>query len=1055
MDSYTEDTLVEQPAIALFAELGWATVAARGERFGSSGTLGRETSQEVILVPRLRTALRRLNPKLPAAAISAAIEEITKDRSAKAPAAANQEVYALLKDGVKLRLRGKDGEEADEMVRVIDWRNPATNDFLLASQVTVLGEVHSRRPDLIGFVNGLPLVLVELKAVHHRLEEAYERNIVDYKRTIPRLFWGNALILVSNGLDAKVGSATAGWEHFGEWKRLEHEDEPARPGLETAIRGTCDPVRLLDLIENFTLFTTARGGLVKLVAKNHQYLGVNNAFAALRRGQGGADSGRLGVFWHTQGSGKSYSMVFFAQKVLRTLPGNWTFLIVTDRQELDDQIHGTFQDAGAVTEKKVQAANGEDLKRLLREDHRLVFTLIQKFRTAAGAAYPVLSERTNVIVMTDEAHRSQYDLFALNMRRALPGAAFIGFTGTPLLAGEERTREVFGDYVSVYNFRQSVEDGATVPLYYENRIPELELTNLGLNADMEELIARAALDEDQESRLAWEFSREYQLITREERLTAIAADIVRHFLGRGWPGKAMVVSLDKATAVRMYDKVQATWQAELARLRAEPDGDDIRQRIAFMERTDMAVVVSESPGEDEAFAARGLDIATHRRRLRTELLADKFKDAADPLRIVIVCAMWLTGFDAPSVSTIYLDKPMRNHTLMQTIARANRVVPGKPNGIIVDYVGVFRNLQQALAIYGSATGGGVASGDSPVAPKQVLVDQLRAKIAATRELLAERGIAPDAILTASGWERQRLLFDAREALLVDDATKRRYLAQANEVARNFQAILPDPAAQEFSPLKVLFDRIAQMIRAIAPTVRIGGVLADVEELLDASVAAEGYLIREEVESNLIDLSQLDFAALGEAFATGRQHTESERLRSAITRTLDRLVALNRTRADYLARFQHLIEEYNAGSKNIQLHFAELVEFAQRLNDEERRGVREHLAEDELAVFDLLTRPGPELTAKEVEQVKGVARQLLAGLKQGKLVLDWRQKQRERAGVRVVIAQLLRGDLPDPYSAAARVEKTEIIYQHVYDSYHGRGASIYGTDQDREGAYRVG
>src|SRR5579863_1420461 len=552
MRKYSEDALVEQPAIALFVRLGYETINAFHEKPGKHSILGRETQHEVVLVPRLRAALQRLNPGMGREAIELAIEDLTQDRSALSPAHANREVYRLLKDGVKVKIRGEGDAEIDETVRIIEWNTPENNDFLLVSQLWVSGDMYNRRPDLVGFVNGLPLILIELKATHKQLKHAFDDNLRDYKDTIPQLFWYNAFIILSNGHQSRIGSMTAGWEHFFEWKKIGNEEEKGVVSLDTLIRGVCEKERLLDIVENFTLFSDTGGALVKLIARNHQFLGVNNALDAVRSMR--ENQGRLGVFWHTQGSGKSYSMVFFSQKVLRKIRGNWTFLIITDRQELDDQIYKTFQNVGAVTEHQVQATSGAHLQQLLREDHRNIFTLIQKFHIERGNTYPQLSDRSDIIVMTDEAHRTQYDMLALNMRNALPRAAFIGFTGTPLMVGEEKTRQVFGEYVSVYNFGQSEKDGTTVPLYYENRIPELQLTNENLNEAMEHIIEEAALDDTQERRLEREFAREYHLITHDGRLETIAADIVSHFMERGFRGKAMVVSIDKATAVRMYDK---------------------------------------------------------------------------------------------------------------------------------------------------------------------------------------------------------------------------------------------------------------------------------------------------------------------------------------------------------------------------------------------------------------------------------------------------------------------------------------------------------------------
>jgi len=529
---YTEDALIERPAIALLAALGWQTVNAYHEFDHGASSLGRETKDEVVLKCRLREALLRLNPKASPESVHQAIEELTRDRSRMSAAAANREVYRLLKNGVCVPRPDPEGDgETVEVVRVLDWDDPAHNDFLLCSQFWVTGEMHTRRADLVGFVNGLPLLFIELKAAHRRLETAFTGNLRDYKDTIPQLFWPNALIILSNGSQSRVGSITAGWEHFAEWKEVGSEDEAGRVSLETMLRGVCDPARFLDQVENFCLFQEVPGGLIKLTAKNHQYLGVNNALTALTDIR--QREGKLGVFWHTQGSGKSVAMMFFAQKVLRKLPGNWTFVVVTDRQELDGQIYKHFASAGVVTENHAQAEGSKHLRQLLSEDHRYVFTLIHKFRNEQGETHPVLSERSDIIVITDEAHRSQYDTLALNMRTALPNAAFLAFTGTPLIVGEEKTRQVFGDYVSVYDFRQSVADGATVPLYYENSIPELQLVNDNLNEDMENLLEAAELDEDQEKKLEREFAREYHLITRDDRLEAVAKDLVAHFTGRG------------------------------------------------------------------------------------------------------------------------------------------------------------------------------------------------------------------------------------------------------------------------------------------------------------------------------------------------------------------------------------------------------------------------------------------------------------------------------------------------------------------------------------------
>ena len=478
MTDFGEDSLIEQPAMALFRQIDWKTVDCFDEAFGKAASLERDTTNEVVLLSHLFPALQKLNPGLPEQALQLAVEELTRDRSIVTPVEANRQVYELLKNGVPVTYRDAEGIERFERVQVIDWNTPANNDFFLASQFWISGEIYKRRTDLVGFVNGLPLVFIELKAAHKALKNAFDNNLKDYKYTIPQLFWYNAFIILSNGSQSKIGSLTSEWEHFNDWKKINNEGEAGIISLETMLRGVCQPERLLDLVENFTLFEEAQGGLRKIIAKNHQYLGVNNSLRAVQNIR--QNHGKLGVFWHTQGSGKSYSMIFFSQKVLRKLPGNWTFLVVTDRQELDEQIYKNFANCRVVheMEHQVRAGNGEHLQALLKEDHRYLFTLIQKFHPRSdggfpqsaggfierGQTYPMLSERDDIIVMTDEAHRSQYDVLALNMRSALPKAAFLAFTGTPLMAGKEKTRQVFGDYVSVYNFKASVDDQATVPL---------------------------------------------------------------------------------------------------------------------------------------------------------------------------------------------------------------------------------------------------------------------------------------------------------------------------------------------------------------------------------------------------------------------------------------------------------------------------------------------------------------------------------------------------------------------------------------------------------------
>jgi len=1056
---YSEDQLVEQPAIGLFADLGWQTLVATEETFGAESSLGRETKGEVVLVNRLRAALIKFNPALPPEAIDNAIDVLTRDRSAMNQEAANREIYGQMKDGIPVSVPNREhGGQKIERLRVIDWETPEANDFLLVSQFSIVGQLYTCRPDLVGFVNGLPWVVVELKKPGVPARSAFDENLRHYKNEIPQLFWYNALLIASNGTDSRVGSITAEWDRFFEWKRIEHEDEPRRVALEVMLRGTCDRTRLLDLVENFTLFSEHKAGLIKAIAQNHQFLGVNNAIASMLEARR-LGHGRGGVFWQTQGSGKSFSMVFFSQKVLRKLAGNWTFVVVTDRVELDQQIAKTFKAVGAVSKTEsdqCHAQSGKHLRELLRGNHRYVFTLVHKFQTPE-----VLTDRADVIVLNDEAHRSQYDTLALNMRAAMPEATFLAFTGTPLIAGEERTKEVFGEYVSIYDFQQSVEDGATVPLFYENRTPELELVNPDLDDHLHDLIEDASLDADQEAKLEKILGRQYHLITRDDRLDTVAQDIVSHFLGRGFLGKAMVISIDKATALRMHDKVKARWAAETQRVQKAlgelhyqmGDGKtptelaglkgriaELKTRLDVLTTTDMAVIVSPGQNEIEQLKKLGLDIEPHRRRMRVSQpgLDEKFKDTEDPLRLVFVCAMWLTGFDAPSCSTIYLDKPMRNHTLMQTIARANRVFPGKHSGVIVDYANVFASLEKALAIYGKGKGGA-----NPVKDKAELVSALQDAVEEATAFCTKQGVDLMAMeaLPAGSLERLQSVEDAIEALIAPETLRREFFTHEKLIGTLFRAVKPDPAALVFA------ERVAGIL-ALAAALRtrlspdppdIREVMAQITGLLDESIAG---LMISDAGPPAIDLSKINFEALAGRFkASKHKNTELEALKAAIRARLDRLIRLNRTRTDFAEKFEALIESYNAGSRNIQQLFEELLRLSNSLDDEQERHVREHLSEEELVIFDILTRPAPELSTEERAEVKKVARDLLERIKQ-LLVLNWRQKSAARSSLKLAIEDALDSGLPQAYEAELYHQKCTAIFEHVFESYPERNAGIY-------------
>jgi len=1049
---------VEKPSLELLEKLGWTPVDAFHEVLGPEGTLGRDSQHDVVLAHRLRVAMRDLNPEdVPDAALNEAIEALTKDRSAMDRVRANREVHELLRDGYRAEWADDNGEKQIELLRFLDLADPGNNDLLAVQQMWVKGNLHSRRLDVALFVNGVPLVVMEFKEPNESVKSAYDNNLTDYRDTIPNLFIPNCFVLLSNGSQAKVGSTYSPWEFFNDWLVIDAQGTRGAIALETALRGTCDPAVLLDLLENFVAYMERPGGLIKVLARSLQYLGVNAAIENLHRARAAQDK-RLGVFWHTQGSGKSLSMLWFTQKVLRQVPGKWTFVMVTDRTELDAQLHGEFADAGAISpEARVHAESVAHLRQLLAADHRYVFTLIHKFQLSKALGerqMPVLSDRSDVIVITDEAHRSQYDTLALNMRTALPNASMMGFTGTPLIAGEEQaTREQFGDYVSVYNFRDAIEDGATVPLYYENRIPELQLVNENFSDELNALLEEAELDEDAEGQLARAFGTQYTLLTRPERLKTIAKDLVAHFVGRGFSGKAMYVGLDKAAAVRMYNLVQRAWAEHLAELRVEHDALPelerpwLASRIELMETTDMAVVVSQSQNELKMLDDLGLDIRPHRERMNREDLAEKFKDPDDPLRLVFVCAMWMTGFDAPSVSTVYLDRPMRNHTLMQTIARANRVFPEKDNGLIVDYVGVFRNLEKALAIYGAAN-----AGESPIEIIDALAGELDAAVAEVFDFCAGVGVDLAAMRDAEGFDHVAQRDAAVEALLVDEETRTDFQQKARQVRKLFKALLPDPtaAAQQHNvaAIRVIAERIAEVTRP--PEADISAVTDAVDALLDRSVGAEEYVIRAAADGTkpdpLIDLSQIDFEGLAGRFA-GRERAETDRLAQLLRQQAINAAVRNPTRYELVERIEQLIDDYNAGSVNIDEYLRRLIELSQTLTQEEERSAREGLTEEELAIFDLLTQPDPVLTEDERETVKASAKKLLAHL-HNKLVQDWRRKVDVKNDVDSTIRRVLDQGLPEtPYTLDIYTSKVQLVMDHVLTAYGDNGESAYDVQVD--------
>ena len=707
---YSENILVQDSAAALMHdELGWDVVFAYNtEVLGENGTLGRKDYHEIVLWRYFNQALKKLNPWITDAQIVEARQTLSSYLSSASLLQINEEKYFMIRDGIPVTVKKPNGKTEEKKAIVIDFNDPDNNHFLAVKELKIHGDLYRRRTDIVGFVNGLPLLFIELKRNDVDVENAYTDNYTDYQDTIPFLFYYNAFLMLSNGMEAKVGTLGSKYEFFHEWKRLSEDDEGS-VALETMLRGICKKENFLDLYENFILYDHSDGKTVKILARNHQYLGVNEAVKAY--GERQLREGKLGVFWHTQGSGKSYSMLFLSQKIRRKFPGSPTIVVLTDRDELNKQICGTFEACGLLgkTEgKKFMATSGADLVKKLKSNPSFIFTLIQKFnKPDESPIYPDY----DILIMSDEAHRSQYGVFAENIEKLLPTASRIGFTGTPLLSANEITARTFGGYISIYDFKRAVDDKATVPLYYENRGEKLkDIKNPEITDKILEVFERADLNPDQAEKIMQEIKNEVHILTAEPRLRIIAKDFVNHYSDLWTTGKAMFVCLNKVTCVRMYNYVQEYWNEEIKSLEekikntvSDQEQMELSRKLRWMQETEMCVVISQEQNEIQTFKKWNLDILPHRIKMEKRELDKDFKDPDSTFRIVFVCAMWLTGFDVKTLSCLYLDKPLKAHTLMQTIARANRVAAGKSNGLIIDYIGIVGALKKALHDYKSRT----------------------------------------------------------------------------------------------------------------------------------------------------------------------------------------------------------------------------------------------------------------------------------------------------------------------------------------------------------------
>jgi len=966
----TEDTLAEQPALEWFRELGYEV------KFGPDISPGgdhpeRDSYSDVILKGRLRTALERLNPHLPEDAIEDAMHQLLTLDSPNM-FVNNHRFHLMAVNGIKVDVTTPDGERRGDFARVFDFDEPENNDFLVVNQFTVVEGGHNRRPDVVVFVNGLPLGVIEVKnpASNERPVEAFRKNITTYKKEIPQLFHYNEIIVVSDLLEARHGTLTADWDWFTPWRIIEEDTEPPgdMPELEIMIRGIFEKRRFLDVVQNFILFETHRDNIIKKMAMYHQYYGVNRAIKETLRATAEDGNRKIGVIWHTQGSGKSLSMVFFTAKIIKhPALKNPTVLVLTDRNDLDNQIYkDNFCKAVDLIPYPKQAETIEDLKQKLNiPAGGIIFTTIQKFQTKNGERYPLLSERRNIIVIADEAHRSQYRILAGNVRDALPNASFIGFTGTPIELEDRSTRVTFGDYISVYMMRQSREDGNTVPIYYEGRLAKIRLTNEFIDEEFEEVTEG---EEDIiKEKLKTKWARLEAIVGTDSRLRQIAQDIVEHFNQREIEGKAMIVCMSRRIAVKMYELIKQN-----------PNAPEI------------AVVITK-PEE------YGLPRMTKQQQ---EDIKARFKDPNDPLKFAIVRDMWLTGFDAPCLHTMYVDKPMRDHTLMQAIARVNRVFKDKPGGLIVDYIGIADDLKKSLRVYSDEVRkDSMISIDDAIAVMQEKYDIVRSFF---------HGIDYENWRSLSPIELTHLIQKAHNAVTKDDETKDSFLRQCSALSKAFAMVSPHKEATDIRDDVLFFQSVRRSIRKYTPSVR------DASEDVETAIKQ---LISEGISSDeVVDIfgftgkERPEISILSDDFLNDIQKIEYKNLQIELLKKLinDEITGKMKKNVVTYRSFKEMLEKTITQYQNRTIESAEvierLVEMARELRTVEHRGEKLGLSEEEVAFYDAVAQ-GREYIESD-EQLLEIAKKLVVTIKRN-LSIDWTDHENVKSKIRASVKRLLQ------------------------------------------------
>ncbi len=1035
---YSENILVQESAGNLLQnKLGWdVKFAYNTEVLGENGTFGRKSYNEILLVRYFRDALKKLNPWITKEQLDEAKTILEKHLSTSSLLQINEEKYFLIRDGIPVTIKRSDGKTETKKATVIDFQHPENNYFLAIKELKIHGDLYRRRTDIVGFVNGLPLLFVELKKNTVDVQMAYDDNYTDYQDTIPHLFYYNSFLMLSNGTEAKIGTLGSKYEFFHEWKRLD-EKEQGSVALETMLKGICKKENFLDLLENFIIYDHSGGKTVKILARNHQYLGVNEAVKSYEARK--LNEGKLGVFWHTQGSGKSYSMLFFAQKIRRKFAGSPTIVVLTDRDELNKQISDTFENCGLLGKTKASqfiATSGSDLIAKLKGNPSFIFTLIQKFNMPE--AQPIYPDH-DIIIISDEAHRSQYGIFADNMMKLLPTAVRIGFTGTPLLSSDNITARTFGGYISVYDFKRAVEDGATVPLYYENRGEKIsKLNNPVITDRILDAIENADLNVEQQDKLEAEFAKEIHILTAEPRLRYIAKDFVDHYSDLWTTGKAMFVCLNKVTCVRMYNFVQEYWKEGIEDLKAriksatQQEAQELERKLKWMQETEMAVVISQEQNEIQTFKKWNLDIKYHRTKMEKRELDKEFKDSSNPLRVVFVCAMWLTGFDVKCLSCLYLDKPLKAHTLMQTIARANRVNEGKSNGLIIDYIGIVKALRKALADYTANIGSN--GGDEPTVDKDELIARIIDIIENAKIFLDEHNFELAKLINALDFKKLSLIQIAANAVCETIEDKKTFSTYATELKRlikytNRGDIAPS-TRKEYEAIDAIYKELQKKRSRIDITdlsVEINSIISEYLEIDYETVN----------DKSCWNISAIDFDRLRQEFAkVKKKNLMMKDLKEIIEQKLDCLLLNSPNRINYYERYQKIITDYNSEQDraNIEKTFIDLMNLVKSLEQEEKRYVREGFESDEeLSLYDMLFRD--DLSKSDIKKIKEVSASLLKKIKAKISELDhWTDKQVTRDTVSNLIKYTLWEELPECYDENSLSECRKKIYEYVYRRY---------------------